>query len=166
MPINRNDLLIVEGFLGTTPEGERIIRDAVVTLSPLDIAVDLHPLHLGNREIGGGAFGPYTPGVVGSTGLNNIGLLVITSGRVVYRGTDFFVIDDGGRLAPSGKAPLNGVAVSTVGLAGGGCIPMPPDGSYVAVTGISGCFTNPSAPALRYPLIRPRGPLDVRTIWP
>lgn len=127
--------------------------------------IAVEPVVMTNREVGGAAFGAYTPGVVGSVGLNNIGLLVTACGRVVYRGSDFFVIDDGGRMASCGKCPASGIAVSTTGLSGGGTIPMPPDQSYVIVTGISSCFTD-SATNQVYPLLRPRNSQDVRVVSP
>jgi hypothetical protein len=160
--VERNDLLIVEGFLDTV-DGERIVTNAVVTHSDQDITPDITPLYINNGNIGGGNLGLHTPGVVGSSGLNNTGLLVTTTGRVVYKGADFFVIDDGGRLASSGKYAVNGVAVTMTGLVFGGTISPPPDNGYMTVTGLCGCWQDPIS-GLVYPLIRPRNNDDVKTL--
>ena len=42
------------------------------------------PLAVVNKAIGGGALNQYTPGVEGGQGLNNIGLLIRTWGKVTF----------------------------------------------------------------------------------
>ncbi|MHB9037252.1 MAG: FG-GAP repeat domain-containing protein, partial [Armatimonadota bacterium] len=81
------------------------------------------PLGMTNRALGGGADGQ--PGVDGANGLNNIGLLIRTTGAVTESHASdapaWFKIDDG-----------SGVSVKVLGIVPGGA-------SYVAVTGISSC---------------------------
>ncbi|MBI2844366.1 MAG: hypothetical protein HYX78_13275 [Armatimonadetes bacterium] len=80
------------------------------------------PLLMTNRDVGGSALGSYTLGITGANGLNNIGLLVRTTGKVTELGTDSFCIDDGSGV---------NLKVSGSGLY------LPQKGTKVAVTGIS-----------------------------
>ena len=73
----------------------------------------LAPLGMTNRSIGG-------HGVRGA-GLNNLGLYIRTTGRVVDKGTGWFTIDDG-----------SGVIVKVVGS-------LPLGATYVVVTGATSC---------------------------
>ncbi|MDH7482542.1 MAG: DUF1565 domain-containing protein, partial [Armatimonadota bacterium] len=92
---------------------------------------NIKPLGMVNRALGGGDWmwnpsnGAGQRGVTGGVGLNNIGLLVRTSGCVTDAGTDWFVINDG-----------SGVDVKCVVPTGVG---VPAVGSYVALTAISSC---------------------------
>ncbi len=71
-------------------------------------------------------------GVADGEGLNNIGLLTCTTGRVTSVGPDHFYIDDGSGLSDtSGHVGLKVEA--------GGSVP-PAQGAYVRVLGISACF--------------------------
>jgi len=91
----------------------------------------IEPLALTNRALGGGDWmwdpssGAGQRGVSGGIGLNNIGLLVRTTGRVISSDSGWFVLDDG-----------SGVVVKCVVVPGVG---LPDVGSYVVVTGISSC---------------------------
>jgi hypothetical protein len=91
----------------------------------------IKPLALTNRALGGGDWmwnpsnGAGQRGVSGGVGLNNIGLLVRTTGRVISFDSGWFVLDDGSGVIVKCVVPL-GVGVPDVG-------------SYVVVTGISSC---------------------------
>jgi len=153
--VNRGESVSVTGILKTV-SGERIVTYPTITVGTGTIPNPVKPLCLRNVDLGGKACGTYIPGVVGSIATNNVGLLVRTCGRVVYLGSDFFVIDDGSRRSSCGKVAIDGVAVSI----DGGDIAMPPVSSYVAVTGISSTFVDTVA-GQYYPLLRPRDSLDV-----
>ncbi|MGB9619660.1 MAG: hypothetical protein ACPL7K_04535, partial [Armatimonadota bacterium] len=86
--VSEGESVEVVGKLDTLPSGERAIVDATVRRAPLPIP---GPTALGmpNRSVGRGDFfyepgppGVGQVGVVGGLGLNNIGLLVRTWGRV------------------------------------------------------------------------------------
>lgn len=163
-PLNRGTPVTVLGVLTTTADGERLVSVSEITVGATS-PNDIKPVCMPNRTVGGSDGKPLPRGVTGSVGLNNVGLLVKTCGRVVYRGSDFFVIDDGSRDAPCGKAPVKGIAVAVTGLAGGGTIPMPADQSIVIVTGISSIFRD-GGTGLYYPIIRPRAASDITEAVP
>ncbi|MBI2844427.1 MAG: hypothetical protein HYX78_13605 [Armatimonadetes bacterium] len=93
----------VLGVIRTNSDGERYIEASAV--EPVDEDVMTQPLGMNNRAIGGGDlfFDPITEsgqmGVTDGSGLNNIGLLVRTAGRIVDVEDDvsptWFRIDDG-----------------------------------------------------------------------
>ena len=103
---------------------------------------------MSNRNLGGGPFG-FQAGIGDGAGLNNIGLLVRTWGRIVERDASspatWFRIDDG-----------SGVNVKCV-VSGG--VSIDPNWIYVGVTGISSC-EKPGDDLLR--LIRVRDAADIR----
>ena len=75
--------------------------------------------------VGHGVVGAGQQGIIGASGLNNIGLLICTWGQVTSTGAGYFVIDDGSEVdvkcvVPAGVTP-------------------PSIGDYVGVTGISSC---------------------------
>ncbi len=107
------------------------------------------PVGLMNRELGGGPWGEYIPGVTDGRGLHNIGLLVRTWGKVTARDTigATIRIDDGSNL------PGGGVLVD-MSQAGA----LPALGATVQVTGNLGCVLE--GPAVR-PVIRARSSADV-----
>ena len=124
------------------------------------------PLALSNKAVGGGRLNDYTPGVEGGNGVNNIGLLIRTWGKVTFVDTTnkFFYLNDGaGREDGSGKV---GLRVSYDNLAPGNTITLPPDflNSYVAVTCISSTWLNGSAQI--QPNLRPRRQADITLIAP
>ncbi|GEM_PF-1316853 len=104
-----------------------------------------NPLTTINRSIGG-ADGPYNAktgagqkGVIGGSGLNNIGQLVRTTGKVAGVGLGFFYIDDGSALDDTtghGKGLRVSLAWQTTGETP---MEVPAAGAYVTVTGISSC---------------------------
>lgn len=128
----------VTGKMATNLDGERYI--AAVNFSS-DGNVALKPLGLACKFIGGGGNG-LQQGVFGwqmvlnpsngnlervwkeATGLNNIGLLVRTWGKISYEGSDCF-IDDGSNAKVKVVLP-SGVSID-------------PTWQYISVTGISSC---------------------------
>jgi len=142
----RGKTVNVIGTLGTTPEGERCITGPIVII--VSSHVPLAPLGMPNRSVGGSNWGvpPLGQyGVLGGTGLNNVGLLITTWGRVVEKGMGYILITDG-----SGDA----VRVSTAGLS-----TIPDVDDYISVIGISSLY-KPALDRLRHVL--PRGNSDVR----
>jgi hypothetical protein len=89
--------------------------------------------------------------VTGSSGVNNIGLLVKAWGRVVERDTAvppmWFRISDG-----------SGAAVKTVVPAS---IAVPAQGAYVVITGISSCEKENGAPDSLLPVLRARAVQEI-----
>jgi len=117
----------------------------------------IEPLMLVNRDVGGAdwrynaANGAGQKGVKEGSALNNIGMLITTTGNVTYSTTGYFYVDDGSKLADnSGR----------VGIKVQGMVPPPPSpppgwtpiGHYVTVTGISMCFkaASPSTDLYRH----------------
>ncbi|MDO8586290.1 MAG: FG-GAP-like repeat-containing protein [Armatimonadota bacterium] len=122
----------VTGILRTNADFEKYIE--VATVNPTGTGV-IVPALLNNRSLGGGDF-EYDPltgtgqrGVENGIGLNNIGLLIKTSGRVTAAGDGFFYIDDGTHARDA--SIFNGVRVLCDGLQ------MPEPGRYATITGIS-----------------------------
>lgn len=140
----RGSVLDVTGTIGTTKDGERQIANPVVHVS--SSITPLAPLGMPNHSLGGGSFGLPPLGQVGPTGgsgLNNIGLLVKTWGTVACLGTDVF-IDNGSGITVK-------MDVSTLSS-------LPPDGSFVIITGISSLY-NSGSDYLR--LVLPRDSDDI-----
>lgn len=120
----------------------------------------VEPLAMPNQAVGGQGWffvqSPYSgqKGIDGAVGLNNIGLLVKTWGRVTYVGSSYFYIDDGSGLNDgSGHTGIRMYFMSGVA---------PPQvGEYVVVTGISSTFY--ASPALRR-MIRVRDQEDIQVV--
>jgi hypothetical protein len=117
----------------STIEGERVLTGATAVEGTLCAHAVPDPFALCNRSLGGGPFG-LQPGISGAVGLNNIGLLVKTSGTVTYAEQAFFYLDDGSVLDDhSGH----------IGVKVYGTVPVNPGeepvGKFVTVTGISSC---------------------------
>ena len=97
-------------------------------------------LSLTNKSVGGGDWlynsdsGAGQKGIENAAGTNNNGLLVRTSGKVTYKGSDCFYVDDGSALN-DGSGNL-GVKVQATGLS------IPDKDSYVTVVGISSCHVS------------------------
>ena len=122
------------------------------------VSADIQPVALTNRAVGGGDFNAYTHGVTGGQGLNNIGLLIRSWGKVtsVNQSQQYFCIDDG-------SDPLHvGLRVSYANLATGNSI-TPPDISlhskYVIVTGISSAAD--AGGGVIISVLRPRRQTDI-----
>jgi len=138
----------VLGSMGTTSAGERQIAACVIVITstnPLAIgSLAMTNRNLGGRDLGIPPLGQY--GVKDGFGLNNVGLLVTTWGRVSYADGVYMIISDGSN---------SGVRVSMAQLAS----PLPEPDDYIIVTGISSLFM--SGPD-RVPQVLPRIDSDVR----
>lgn len=134
----------IVGTMQTNSDGERYIEATTAVQSdPPNSTGSVAPLALNNKSLGGGDFN-YVPGttwpatvsgqkgVAEGCGLNQMGLLVTTTGRVVGVGSDYVCIDDGS-LVDGGSGNV-GVKVLH-GSANAPCL-----GSHVVVTGISSCY--------------------------
>lgn len=138
----------VLGTLHTNEDGERFIQPSFVEPvgggdppPPLPYssaaALPVTPLYLPNRSLGGGNWcyesnnGMGQCGIDGGVGLNNIGLLVKTTGKVVLAGRDWLYIDDGSGVDDG--SGIKGLYVDAKGY------PNTPNGATVWITGISSC---------------------------
>lgn len=127
-PVTRGMVLDLQGDLSTT-SGERVINDP--DLMQIDSLGEPKAVGMGNLSVGGADFHYVSGlhptgqrGVKDGAGLNNIGLLVRTWGKVTSRGTGYFVIDDGSGVLMKCYSP--GITAPLVG-------------KYVVVKGISTC---------------------------
>lgn len=118
--LSEGTVLDLAGYLSTT-NGEREISAYFVT--PGGSCPVPKPLTLSNISLGGASLNAYTPGITGALGVNNIGLLVTTSGRVKSPGTGYFTISDGSLSSLKVVVPPG--------------VTMPGTGKYTIVTGIS-----------------------------
>ena len=143
--------------------GERAIVGASIT-KRTDLADSKpKPLGMNNQTIGGGAFGSQV-GVVNqysfprqmASGINNIGLLVRTAGKVRQVGTDWFYLDDGSNLD-------DGTGNTGIYVYVGSSIVRPNTGKNVIVTGISSCEIMSGSPVARR-VLRPRRQSDIRVL--
>ena len=144
----RGNRVNVIGTLGTTPAGERELTGPIVVI--VSSRDPLLPLGMTNRGVGGGDLGDPAAGlgqygVADGTGLNNIGLLIKSWGRVIETGKDYIVMDDGSSTP---------VRVSTAGMS-----KLPGVDDYITVVGISSIY-KPGADRLRLVLPRTRGDID------
>ena len=148
--VQEQDKVYVAGFV-SSDSTERIVADASVTVTG---SGTIEPLFLTNSALGGSG-DSVVPGASGAVGLNNVGLLIRTSGRIILVGTDYIYIDDGSKVdAASGQIGVK-VSVSaphTFQVA-----------SYALVTGISALETD--GPEFRR-LIRTRRNSDVTVFLP
>lgn len=131
-----------------TINGERVITKPDIGNPAL--GTPLKPLAFSAKSIGGSRFNTYTPGVTGGTGLNNIGLLVATWGKVTYVGDTFFYMDDGSN-AQNGSGPV-GIKVD----AGSFVKPFPNE--YVRVTGV---VSTEAVGQLIHPVLKMRTQSDI-----
>lgn len=140
MSLAAGDRVWVIGTTGAI-DGERVILDAAPTF--VSHADPLGALFVSNSWLGGSDLNAMTHGIDGAAGLNNIGLLIKTCGRVtqVDPAGAYFYIDDGAGLADGtytlGQANI-GVRIAIDGRS------LTP-GRFVAVTGASSCFTGEDA---------------------
>ncbi|MHB9035785.1 MAG: carboxypeptidase-like regulatory domain-containing protein [Armatimonadota bacterium] len=118
------NVVSVRGTMATS-EGERAINAASVDVIG-GSGILLQPLGMTNKALGGGDE-INNPGVTGGTGLNNLGLLVRTTGSVVGVTGSTLTIDDG-----------SGTPVSVTGVIGTFTT-----SDYVVVTGISSVKVEP-----------------------
>ncbi len=148
-----------QGYVGNvggiiqTIGGERVLTVADVIGFTAIGGGNPDPSNVINRDLGGSALNAYTPGITGAVGVNNIGLLITTTGRVTYSGTGYCYINDGSLL--NDGSGYVGVKVDTTRFT------TPPElNDYVKITGIS-AVEMLGGDAIR--LIRPRGDGD---LWP
>ena len=121
----------VAGLIQTWWDGERYI-DAGYTFEWVtqDWTVNLGPVSMTNKSVGGGdwLYDPQTGagerGVTGGYGLNNVGALLRTWGKVIESLESAFVIDDGSGTPVRCERTVASVTI-------------PSEGSQVVVTGIS-----------------------------
>lgn len=132
----------VVGTLGTNANMERSISATAITSNGVG---SLAPLGMNNRMLGGGDFayvaGPPAAGqcgVTGGEGLNNIGLLVKTWGKVTSVETEGCFIDDGSAVTGGNPAGKTGIFVDWSNSAPSPSL-MPSIGDTVTVTGIARC---------------------------
>lgn len=122
----------VTGTMRTTEDGERYVDNPTVFVDGTGTVL---PMIITNKDLGGADWN-YNPstgsgqrGVEDGVGLNNIGLLVKTTGLVTVVGDDFFYIDDGTHAHD--RSIFNGIRVPC------GSMAKPVKGQQVSVTGIS-----------------------------
>lgn len=121
-------LVSISGCQITTSDHERILSASAndVTLGTLE---EIRPLGMNNKAVTGGPFNVYTPGATDAFGLNNVGILIRTWGKVTSVQSEYLVINDG--------SDSIGVKVDLLQATGN---PIPHDiypDDYVAVTGIA-----------------------------
>lgn len=125
---------VVVGTLKTNLDGERYILATSVTPKFASWLNDVKPVFMPNKSIGGGDWKVSgtagQTGVTGGSGLNNIGLLVRTTGKMTILDSTTFTIDDGSGVN------LRCVVPSSISLSSGWQI--------VAVNGISSIRKNGS----------------------
>lgn len=119
--VKPGDIVTVSGTMSTA-SGERCItcQTPLVTSSGSDAP---KPVMMNNRSLGGAAYGLQK--AAGTSGLNNTGLLVRTTGKVMGYGDGCIFIEDGS------KCYSGGIKVITSSVPG--------IGTTVAVTGVSAC---------------------------
>ncbi|MDI6827221.1 MAG: hypothetical protein QME62_01910, partial [Armatimonadota bacterium] len=145
---NPGALVTIGGTLGTNAVGERAIVDAatIIEAEPDPNRIP-KPLFMIGNALGGDWFNEDTPGVTGSTALNNIGLLVTIYGIVESVGEQEFLVNDGSVVAP--------IKVMAPGIDVGSIIA---ENDFVIVTGISSLELDDG---IRKPLIRIRSAEDI-----
>lgn len=138
------------GWIFTDTTGERAVTLPPGSLVPHTTPPSIpSPAMMPNRCVGGSNF-MYDPitgkgqrGIEGRCGLNNIGLLIKTTGRVIWVSDNKFGIDDGSGMGTSGL----GLMIYFGFMPLQDQIDMPLAGDYVSVVGISTC-TSPSQPVI------------------
>ena len=163
----------VGGTMQTASNGERCVSDATVTLNGTG---DVDPIWLNNKALGGGAWfytqgstagqqglqeyqlvkqgnGQYERIKLNVSGLNNVGLLIRVYGKVTYKGTDHFYVNDGSEL--DDNSGHTGMKVDATGL------DIPDTDTYVMVEGISTCSKVDDD---LYRLIRVRSQGDIQEV--
>jgi hypothetical protein len=141
-----------------------LITTAVMLLAAAPVLAEaIAPLALNNAAVGGAALNQYTPGVENGTGVNNIGLLIKTWGKVTFvdPANKYFYINDGSnRQDGSGQI---GLRIDCDNLAPGNTITPPAVNTYVMVTGISSTIVIDTK---IQPNVRARRQADIQTVTP
>lgn len=155
-PGDRVDILGVVGSVS----GERAIMNPIVTRTTSSFVP--RPLAMNNLAVGGGAFGlqgavvnKYALPQKMAAGLNNIGLLISTFGKVTAVASNYFYIDDGSKLRDD--TGNTGIRVSF----NPDIIQRPDTGQYVSITGISSCEFVPGSTTKRRRVLLPRVQDDI-----
>jgi hypothetical protein len=121
----------VSGSLGLVGGERALINTVVQVVSPSGAQLP-RPMYLNGRDIGGRSLNVICPGVPGSAGMYNLGLLIRASGKVTAVGTGCFWIEDGGNRAAEGGTRgikvLSNAAVTV--------------GKTVKVTGVSSAYND------------------------
>lgn len=158
--VSQGDMVDVAGMIKTV-SGERYI-DYPEVITRFPSSMNLRPFFMVNRALGGEGTDVLP---VGGKGLNNIGILLTTTGKVTYVDTAtskrFFYVDDGSALSDGiviGGRSMVGVRVQINNLAAGNTISPPATGDYVRVTGICAPLISPIGISVQ---IRPRTHDDV-----
>jgi hypothetical protein len=142
--VHKGDIVDVVGAVSLL-DGERVVNAAM--LSAMGVAGESpRPLGIRGDCVGGGALNSYTPGITGALGLNNLGLLIKTFGKVTATGSSSFTLES-----------RPGVNVTILC----GTLTKPTIGKIVSVTGISTCQVE-SGSSTR--AIRTREQADIRTL--
>lgn len=99
-----------------------------------------YPVMMASSAIGGTSLNSYTPGTAGSFGPNNIGLLITVIGKITQRDPSgqYFYLDDGSGL----KDGTQTSGADNIGMRIKGDPSPYSKGSFVAITGISSCFSD------------------------
>ncbi len=156
--VSEGQLVYVAGTLQTVPgQDERsVLSSEVSPVTPETLSNDvLAPVLMAQEYLGGAAFG-LQQGVIGCTGLNNIGLLAMVFGKVTFvdPGGQFFTVWDGSRVKDADGH--DGVRVWAPGLT------LPAVDAFITVTGISSCTR---AGETLLPLVRVRSSADIQSLW-
>jgi hypothetical protein len=138
----------VSGYLATKASGERYLASAVVTSRAG--ADDLFPVAARLVSIGGTALSQRCPGVPGTIGPCNVGMLMLGCGKVTAHGAGCFYINDG-------SLPGNGLKVDTSSISA-----VPEIGQMVGVTGTVRLEGTAGSATV---LLHPRSDLDVAVYW-
>ncbi len=147
--VSPGDLTDVTGTLETV-DGERQIRAVSVSSQPAEGLIE--PFVMSTFSLGGEGLG-LQPGVTGSAGLTNTGLLVQTCGTVTFTAPGYLYINDGWNLRDGTvTAGRDNIGVRVVCDSSGFT-----EGDFIAVTGISSCFTTPSGAIARRILVSSAG---------
>lgn len=112
-------------------DGERaLVETDVAVVSATGTVPD--PVHVVGKAIGGPDFNQFTPGIPGSDGTYNLGLLINASGQVTAVEAGAFWINDGsGRVGEGGKLGIKVISDARVSI-----------GAMVRVTGISAAYVD------------------------
>jgi hypothetical protein len=135
----------VTGTIHTNSNGERYIE---ATSAAQNGSGSVEPFFMLNRAAGGADWrydsgsGGGQQGIKDGSDLNNIGLLICTTGTVTAAGSGYFYLDDGSKTKDDSgnvgvKVMINGFSI-------------PPLGKHIKLTGISSCYKSDSD---RYRLI-------------
>lgn len=158
--VSEGDRVRLKGTVSGS-SSERVITSPVLLGQEADTLIQ--PLAIRCGAIGGSAFSTYTLGITGMSGVNNLGLLVKTWGRVTYVNTSskYFYLDDGS--GPTDYYGHKGIYIRCGGLAGGGYVPLPALDSYVSAAGIVFRATIAGKP---YPALLLRKQSDLQILAP